>query len=104
MAVSITADRPSRWMRFVAVMGPGLVVMLADTDAGSVITAALSNLPMARCISSAPVMTGLLLPLYRYQQEAAVTAAITRNVGSATGSGRDENASSPASGRPINTS
>ncbi|MDP9109455.1 MAG: divalent metal cation transporter [Pseudomonadota bacterium] len=37
------ARRPSRWMRFAAVAGPGLVVMLADTDAGSVITAAQSG-------------------------------------------------------------
>lgn len=33
----------SRWARFVAVAGPGLVVMLADTDAGSVVTAAQSG-------------------------------------------------------------
>jgi len=32
-----------RWARFAAVAGPGLVVMLADTDAGSVITAAQSG-------------------------------------------------------------
>src|SRR5947209_13547780 len=31
------------WRRFAAVAGPGLVVMLADTDAGSVITAAQSG-------------------------------------------------------------
>jgi NRAMP (natural resistance-associated macrophage protein)-like metal ion transporter len=31
------------WRRFTAVAGPGLVVMLADTDAGSVITAAQSG-------------------------------------------------------------
>lgn len=35
--------RSSRWVRFAAVAGPGLVVMLADTDAGSVITAAQSG-------------------------------------------------------------
>jgi len=35
--------RYSRWLRFAAVAGPGLVVMLADTDAGSVITAAQSG-------------------------------------------------------------
>jgi len=35
--------RNSRWLRFWAVAGPGLVVMLADTDAGSVITAAQSG-------------------------------------------------------------
>lgn len=33
----------SRWARYMAVAGPGLVVMLADTDAGSVITAAQSG-------------------------------------------------------------
>ena len=33
----------SDWRRFAAVVGPGVVVMLADTDAGSVITAAQSG-------------------------------------------------------------
>jgi len=33
----------SRWRRFAVVAGPGLVVMLADTDAGSVVTAAQSG-------------------------------------------------------------
>jgi len=33
----------ARWVRFAAVVGPGIVVMLADTDAGSVITAAQSG-------------------------------------------------------------
>jgi Mn2+/Fe2+ NRAMP family transporter len=33
----------TRWALFLAVAGPGLVVMLADTDAGSVITAAQSG-------------------------------------------------------------
>lgn len=32
-----------RWLRFLAVAGPGMVVMLADTDAGSLITAAQSG-------------------------------------------------------------
>lgn len=32
-----------RWWRFLAVFGPGIVVMLADTDAGSIITAAQSG-------------------------------------------------------------
>ncbi len=35
--------RGSRWARFATVAGPGLVVMLADTDAGSVVTAAQSG-------------------------------------------------------------
>jgi Mn2+/Fe2+ NRAMP family transporter len=33
----------SRWARFALLAGPGLVVMLADTDAGSIITAAQSG-------------------------------------------------------------
>jgi Mn2+/Fe2+ NRAMP family transporter len=33
----------SRWARFALVAGPGIVVMLADTDAGSIITAAQSG-------------------------------------------------------------
>jgi len=41
-SISTTNSR-SRWMRFIAIAGPGLVVMLADTDAGSVITAAQSG-------------------------------------------------------------
>src|SRR5476649_2637363 len=37
------AMRRFSWARFAAVAGPGMVVMLADTDAGSVITAAQSG-------------------------------------------------------------
>jgi len=43
MSLRKTAMQPrlrSRWVRFAAVVGPGIVVMLADTDAGSIITAA----------------------------------------------------------------
>ena len=36
------------WWRVLAIAGPGLVVMLADTDAGSVITAAQSGDGVAR--------------------------------------------------------
>ncbi|MBV9384885.1 MAG: divalent metal cation transporter, partial [Chroococcidiopsidaceae cyanobacterium CP_BM_ER_R8_30] len=38
-----TSAWASRWRHFLAVFGPGLVVMLADTDAGSIITAAQSG-------------------------------------------------------------
>ena len=34
---------PAKRLPFLAVLGPGLVVMLADTDVGSVITAAQSG-------------------------------------------------------------
>lgn len=42
-SVCLPVARPRPWTRFLAVTGPGLVVMLADTDAGSVITAAQSG-------------------------------------------------------------
>jgi len=38
-----TSHLSSRWARIAVVAGPGLVVMLADTDAGSIITAAQSG-------------------------------------------------------------
>ncbi|MEO6966754.1 MAG: divalent metal cation transporter [Acidobacteriaceae bacterium] len=34
---------PKRWRLYLAVMGPGIVVMLADTDVGSILTAAQSG-------------------------------------------------------------
>ena len=43
MSVDALAPSAFRWRRFLAVAGPGIVVMLADTDAGSVITAAQSG-------------------------------------------------------------
>jgi Mn2+/Fe2+ NRAMP family transporter len=42
-AQSIPFRHCSRWARFAAITGPGMVVMLADTDAGSVVTAAQSG-------------------------------------------------------------
>ena len=39
----------ARWVRFAAVTGPGIVVMLADTDAGSVITAAHNGVTSSCC-------------------------------------------------------
>ena len=43
MTADAIAPAPFAWRRFLAVAGPGIVVMLADTDAGSVITAAQSG-------------------------------------------------------------
>ena len=40
---TLALSRQPRWARFFAVAGPGLVVMFADTDAGSIITAAQSG-------------------------------------------------------------
>ncbi|MGH8297181.1 MAG: divalent metal cation transporter, partial [Steroidobacteraceae bacterium] len=35
--------RVSGWKVFLAALGPGILVMLADTDAGSIVTAAQSG-------------------------------------------------------------
>ena len=43
MTSATSAPRPSGLGRYAAVFGPGLVVMLADTDVGSIITAAQSG-------------------------------------------------------------
>ena len=43
MTVDAIAPTGFNWRQFLAVAGPGIVVMLADTDAGSVITAAQSG-------------------------------------------------------------
>ena len=40
---ALPETRYFRWASVLAVLGPGLVVMLADTDAGSVVTAAQSG-------------------------------------------------------------
>jgi Mn2+ and Fe2+ transporters of the NRAMP family len=42
-AEAVAGRRRSRWLRLLAVAGPGMVVMLADTDAGSLVTAAQSG-------------------------------------------------------------
>ncbi|MFA6232531.1 MAG: divalent metal cation transporter [Rhodanobacter sp.] len=43
VVTEVSIRRRTRWARFAAVAGPGIVVMLADTDAGSIITAAQSG-------------------------------------------------------------
>lgn len=68
----------SRWARFAAVVGPGLVVMLADTDAGSVITAAQSGaewgyrLLLLQCV---------LVPILYVVQELTVRVGIVSGKG-----------------------
>jgi len=59
----------SRLRRFIAVFGPGLVVMLADTDVGSVITAGQSGvqwgyrlLPLQFALIPILFTCGILLP------------------------------------------
>lgn len=68
-------------MRFLSVMGPGLVVMLADTDAGSVITAAQSG---AQWGYQLLLLQGLLIPILFIVQE------LTVRLGAVTGKGHGD--------------
>ncbi len=67
--------------RFLAVAGPGLVVMLADTDAGSIITAAQSG---AQWGYSLLALQFLLIPILYVVQE------LTVRLGAVTGKGHAE--------------
>ncbi len=71
----------SHWRRFLLVAGPGLVVMLADTDAGSVITAAQSGAQWGYRLLA---LQFLLIPILYIVQE------LTVRLGLATGKGHAE--------------
>jgi len=71
----------SGWRRFLLVAGPGLVVMLADTDAGSVITAAQSGAQWGYRLL---LMQFLLVPILYIVQE------LTVRLGAVTGKGHAE--------------
>ena len=71
----------SRWSRFAAVAGPGLVVMLADTDAGSIITAAQSG---AQWEYRLLLLQLVLVPILFVVQE------LTVRLGIVTGKGHGE--------------
>jgi Mn2+/Fe2+ NRAMP family transporter len=74
-----TAVVPSfGWRRFLLVAGPGLVVMLADTDAGSIITAAQSGAQWGYRLLA---LQFLLVPILYIVQE------LTVRLGAATGKG-----------------
>ena len=73
--------RRSRLARFLAVTGPGLVVMLADTDAGSVITAAQSG---AQWSYRLLLLQIVLVPILFIVQE------LTVRLGIVTGKGHGE--------------
>jgi Mn2+/Fe2+ NRAMP family transporter len=66
------------WRRFLAVAGPGIVVMLADTDAGSVITAAQSGAQWGYNLLALQVV---LIPILYIVQE------LTVRLGMITGEG-----------------
>ncbi len=70
-----------RWLRFVMALGPGIVVMLADTDAGSVITAAQSG---ARWGNKLLLVQFALIPVLFMAQE------LSARLGLVTGKGYGE--------------
>ncbi len=61
------------WKMFLAVLGPGLVVMLADTDVGSIITAAQSGVQWGYRLLLLQI---LLMPVLYIVQELTVRLAI----------------------------
>ena len=73
MSFLATPVAPARLRRFLAVFGPGLVVMLADTDAGSVITAGQSGVQWGYRLLLLQV---LLVPILFMVQELTVRLAI----------------------------
>ena len=73
MTQSSTLRAASRLNRFVAVFGPGLVVMLADTDVGSVITAGQSGAQWGYRLL---LLQLLLVPILCMVQELTVRLAI----------------------------
>jgi Mn2+/Fe2+ NRAMP family transporter len=81
MSLSLAAPLPFSWRRFLVVAGPGIVVMLADTDAGSVITAAQSG---AQWGYSLLALQFILIPILYIVQE------LTVRLGAATGKGHAE--------------
>lgn len=73
--------RKGSLVAYFAVMGPGLVVMLADTDAGSLITAAQSGAQWGYTLLSAQI---ILIPIVYIVQE------LTIRLGVVTGKGHGE--------------
>src|SRR5580693_1987478 len=67
------AGRKARIARFLAVFGPGLVVMLADTDVGSVITAGQSGVQWGYRLL---LLQLVLVPILYMVQELTVRLAI----------------------------
>ncbi len=82
MDQSIAVGRArSNWLRLLAALGPGLIVMLADTDAGSIITAAQSGAQWGYRLLLWQV---LLIPVLYVVQE------LTVRLGLVTGRGHGE--------------
>ena len=67
-----------RWLRFLSVLGPGLVVMFADTEAGSITTAAASGAQFGYKLILLQLL--LIVPLFVVQE-------MTVRLGTVTGKG-----------------
>ena len=66
------------WLLFLAVIGPGLVVMLADTDVGSIITAAQSGAVWGYKLLTAQL---ILIPILYIAQELTVRLGVCTKKG-----------------------
>jgi Mn2+/Fe2+ NRAMP family transporter len=77
---SVPASSPFNFRRLLIVLGPGLVVMLADTDAGSVITAAQSG---AQWGFSLLLLQFILIPILYIVQELTVRLGVVTGKGHA---------------------
>src|SRR5690349_18732550 len=73
--------RRTRWLTFLAVLGPGIVVMLADTDVGSIVTAAQSGTQWGYKLL---LLQFILIPILYLVQE------LTVRLGIFTGKGHGE--------------
>jgi Mn2+/Fe2+ NRAMP family transporter len=80
-ALAMPLRRP-RWGRFAAIVGPGTVVMLADTDAGSIITAAQSGAQWGYRLL---LLQAVLIPILYIVQELTVRLGIVTGEGHARG-------------------
>jgi Mn2+/Fe2+ NRAMP family transporter len=79
LPLQAASARPqSPWARFAAVAGPGMVVMLADTDAGSIITAAQSG---AQWKYRLLLLQVILIPVLFLVQELTVRLGIVTGKG-----------------------
>jgi Mn2+/Fe2+ NRAMP family transporter len=75
--VFLNSSRPA-WRKVLAQFGPGLVVMLADTEAGSVMTAAQSGAQWGYRLL---VLQALIVPVLYMAQELAVRLALSTGRG-----------------------
>jgi len=74
----MTRSLKARWLLFFAVIGPGLVVMFADTDAGSIITAAQSGAVWGYKLLPLQL---ILIPILFFAQELTIRLGLVTGMG-----------------------